>query len=100
MLRAGELQRSADQGQMDADRAAFEGDRDFAMNQYMRYNAGILNNAPQSVGQVPANTVDPLAATIGGAMSGFGFGRQFDTQWLYSQQSCRKQLKFTIPTQP
>lgn len=80
MLRAGELQRSADQGQMDADRANFEGARDFDMNQYMRYNAGILNNAPQSVGQVPANTVDPLAATIGGAMSGFGFGRQFDRQ--------------------
>jgi len=78
MLRAGELQRSADQGQMDADRAAFEGDRDFALDQYMRYNAGILNNAPQSVGQVPANKVDPLSAAVGGAMSGFGFGRQFD----------------------
>ena len=63
---------------MDADRAAFEGNRDFNLDQYMRYNAGILNNAPQSVGQVPANLVDPLISCFGGAMSGFGFGRQFN----------------------
>ena len=77
MLEAGEMRR-AEQGQMDADRAAFEGDRDFALDQYMKYNAGILNNAPQSAGQVPANLVDPtMAGKAGGAMSGFGFGRQF-----------------------
>ena len=78
MFEAGGLRRAGDQGQMDADRAAFEGDRDFALDQYMKYNAGILNNAPQTAGQVPANLVDPMAAAFGGAMSGFGFGRQFD----------------------
>ena len=78
MLAAGELTRAGDQGQMDADRAAFEGDRDFAMDQYMKYNAGILNNAPQAVGQVPPNLANPMMAGFGGAMTGFGFGRQFN----------------------
>ena len=84
MLRAGELQRAADQGQMDADRADFEGNRDFNLDQYMRYNAGILNNAPQSVGQVPANLVDPLSAAVG-SMSGYGFENSLISQ-LQSHQ--------------
>ena len=76
MVRAGEMLRADQQGRMDDDRARFEGDRDFQMDMYRQYNAGILNNSPQSVGQVPANLVDPLSATMGGAMSGFGFGGQ------------------------
>ena len=58
----------------------------------MRYNAGILNNAPQSVGQVPANLVDPLSAAVGGAMSGFGFGRQFDKPAAVAPAAVPKQL--------
>ena len=47
----------------------------------MRYNAGILNNAPQSVGQVPANLVDPTMAGISGAIGGFGLGGRFQNMF-------------------
>ena len=80
MLQAGELRRANDQGFMNDARANFDGNRDFALDQYMRYNAGILNNAPQSVGQVKANTVDPLSATVGGMKAGFGFGGEYGPQ--------------------
>ena len=81
MLGAGEALRGAEQGRLDDDRTRFEGDRDFAMDQYMRYNAGILNNAPQSVGQVPANLVDPTMAGISGAIGGFGLGGRFQNMF-------------------
>jgi hypothetical protein len=62
---------------MNDDRARFEGDRDFAMNQYNNYNAGILGRAPQTAGNVRPNLVDPTMAGVGGAMAGFGMGQKF-----------------------
>lgn len=85
MVKAGEMLRADEQGRMNDDRARFEGDRDFQMDLYRQYNAGILNNAPQSVGQVPANLVDPISATVGGMTAGYGFGKQFDTPAVQSQ---------------
>ena len=60
------------QGQLDADREAFERQRDFAMNQYGNFNS-ILGNMP-SVGQVRASTANPYTAALSGAMMGAGFG--------------------------
>lgn len=77
MMRSGEGYRTDQQNQLDDTRANFEGNRDYALDQYMKFNAGILNNAPQSVGQVQPNLVSPTAATLGGAMQGFGFGGKY-----------------------
>lgn len=62
------------QNQYDAARSRFEGGRDFALDQYNRYNAGILGRAPQSTGSIRPNMVDPTMSALGGAMAGAGFG--------------------------
>jgi len=77
LLNAGGVLQGDAQAAMNDARANYDGNRDFALDQYMRYNAGILNNAPQSVGQVKANTVDPRTATLGGMKAGFGFGGEY-----------------------
>jgi len=77
LLNAGGVLQGDAQAAMNDAKANYEGNRDFALNQYMAYNAGILGKAPQSVGQVPANTVDPRTATLGGMKAGFGFGGQY-----------------------
>jgi hypothetical protein len=77
-MNAGGILQGFDQGQMNADRAAFEGNRDFAMNAYTGYNNGILNRAPDNnqpiSGDAPAS---PLAGAIGGAMQGYDFYNQY-----------------------
>ena len=62
------------QNQYDDTRANFEGGRDFALDQYNRYNAGILGRAPMSPPTQQPNLVDPTMSAIGGAMAGAGFG--------------------------
>ena len=100
MLAAGELLRAGDQGQMDADRAAFEGDRDFAMDQYMKYNAGILNNAPQAVGQVPPNLANPMMAALGVQWLALVSADSFMRQVLqHSSQLFRAYGNFMSPAQ-
>jgi len=76
MLNAGGVLQKDLQNQYNNDRSNFEGNRDFAMNQYTNYNAGILNNAPQTSGQVTPNFIDPTMAGFGGAMAGYGMGGQ------------------------
>lgn len=77
MLNAGGVLQGDAQNTMNDAKANYDDERDFALNQYMKYNAGILNNAPQSVGQVNPNTVDPMTATLGGMKAGFGFGGEY-----------------------
>jgi len=77
LMNVGEIRRGDEQGFMNDARANFDGSRDFALDQQIKYNAGILNNAPQSVGEVPVNSVDPLTATLGGMKAGYGFGGQY-----------------------
>ena len=74
MLNAGGVLQKDLQNQYSDDRSNFEGNRDFAMNQYRNFNAGILNNAPQTPGTVTPNFIDPTMAGFGGAMSGAGIG--------------------------
>ena len=73
---AGAMFQTDAQNVMDDNRARFEGDRDFAMDQINRYNAGILGRAPQTAGNVRPNLVDPTMAGLGGAMSGLGIGKR------------------------
>lgn len=70
--KAGGMLQMDNQGQLDADREAFERYRDFAMGQYGQMN-NILGGVP-NVGQVTPNTSNPYTAMLSGAMMGAGFG--------------------------
>ena len=76
MANAGSMFRTDDQNRMNDDRARFEGNRDFAMDQIGNYNASILGRAPQTAGTVEPNLVDPTAAAMGGAYAGSGMGQK------------------------
>ena len=76
-MNAGQMQQGFGQDQMNADRAAFEGNRDYDMGVYGNYNAGILGRAPDSSQRVGVNNVSGAAGLMGGAMQGMGFQDQF-----------------------
>lgn len=64
------------QGFINADMAGFNEARDFPLDQYIRYNQGILNNAQTQSPQNPTGvTASPLGGFIGGAQMGYGFGQ-------------------------
>ena len=67
----GMLQKDA-QAQLDADRAAFERERDFAMGQYGAFG-NIIGGVP-NVGQISPSTANPYTAALSGGMMGAGFG--------------------------
>jgi hypothetical protein len=77
MLDAGGIRQRDEQNQLDDARMRFEGDRDFALDMYNEYNAGILGRAPQTSGPQTPNLVDPNMAMLSGGMAGFGFGRKY-----------------------
>lgn len=60
------------QGQLDADRAAFERQRDFDMAQLSNFNS-LLGGLP-STGNVQPITANPYTASLSGMMMGAGFG--------------------------
>ncbi len=65
------------QGYLDDQRNRFEDDRDFALNQNMKYQNGILSRAQYNSSQNPQGvTASPGAAAIGGAISGAGWGNK------------------------
>lgn len=74
---AGGMLRTDNQAQLDDARARFEDERDFAMNQLVNYNAGILGRTPTSFGQLDNNYANPTGAGLSGAMMGFGFGQKY-----------------------
>ena len=69
----GAFQKDA-QNQMNTDKAQFENDRDFQLNQYNKYMSGIMGKAPMTTGQVTPNLYDPQMSGFMGAMQGFGMG--------------------------
>lgn len=77
MANAGSMFQTDEQNRMNDDRARFEGNRDFELDMYNKFNAGILGRAPQTAGNVRPNTVDPTTAAFGGAMAGMGMGQRF-----------------------
>ena len=77
MLNSGSAYQKDLQNQYNDGKANFNDERDFMMNQYTKFNSGVLNNAPQGPGQITPNYVDPTMSAINGAMMGGGFGNQF-----------------------
>lgn len=76
-MRAGGFGQAQDQAALADARSRYEMARDFPMQQYQNYMASILGRAPGSSQNVEANMVNPMAASVGGALSGFGmFGGQ------------------------
>ena len=80
MQGAGGMLRQDAQNVMDDNRARFEGNRDFDLNQIMAYNAGILGRTPTSTGNIQTNMANPMMGAMSGAMAGFGFGKQYGPQ--------------------
>ena len=80
MVGAGNAFQSDLQRQYNDNRANFEGNRDFEMDMYNQYNAGILGRAPQTAAKQNPNLVDPNMAALSGGMAGFGFGQKYGGQ--------------------
>jgi hypothetical protein len=59
--------------------------RDFALDQQIKYNAGILNNSPMDVGQVNPVTANSATAGFGGAMAGAGIGMDLYNKYKASK---------------
>lgn len=74
MTGAGQNLRNYNQLALDDAKAAFERDRDFALDQQIKYQGGILNNAVYDNKEVAPNYHNTGAATFGGAMQGAGLG--------------------------
>ncbi len=74
---AGGMLRGDEQAQLDDARSNFDNQRDFAMNQLVNYNAGILGRTPTSIGTLTGQTANPTMAGLSGAMTGFGFGQKY-----------------------
>ena len=79
-MNAGNTLQGYDQAAMTDAQAAFERQRDFEMQQRLAYQQGMLGQAPNSVGAVAANGVDPVQGAFSGAMQGFGFANQYGDQ--------------------
>jgi len=77
---AGRYLQGEEQNRLNDERARFEGNRDYAYNMYKDYMSGMLGRAPTTGNSAQPNMVNPAAATLGGAMTGFGFGQQYGPQ--------------------
>ena len=75
MTGAGNAFQTDSQNQINADKAQFEDDRDFQLNQYNKFMSGIMGNAPTNSSQnVKPNLYNPNMSGLMGAMQGFGMG--------------------------
>ena len=74
---AGRYLQGEEQNRLNDARARFDGNRDFGYNMYKDYMSGMLGRAPTTDNRAAANMVNPGAAAMGGAMTGFGFGRDY-----------------------
>jgi hypothetical protein len=76
-MNAGGILQGYDQAGYDANRATFEGNRDYASGVYSNYNAGILNRAPQNNQPTAVNNSSAIGGAVGGAMLGYDFSKQY-----------------------
>ena len=65
-----------EQARMNDERNRFERNRDFALDNQMKYQNGILNRAVYNSQATTPNMHSPSAATMGGMMQGAGMGMQ------------------------
>ena len=64
------------QAGFDDARQRFEGERDFAGNQYSNFMSNIMGRAPMNPATRSPNYHNPMMGGINGAMAGFGFGQK------------------------
>jgi hypothetical protein len=76
-MNAGNSLQGYNQAGLDDARRRFEEDRDFELQKRTGYQSGMLGKSPNSSQNVTANTMNPYAAGVGGAMQGFGYAKQY-----------------------
>jgi hypothetical protein len=74
MNNAGANMQGFDQARMNDQRDRFERNRDFGLDNQIKYQTGILNRAVYNSSSTTPNMHSPNAAMIGGAMQGAGIG--------------------------
>ena len=74
MNSAGNNLQGYDQARMNDERNRFERNRDFGLDNQIKYQRGILNNAVYNSSSTTPNMHSPDAAFMGGAMQGAGIG--------------------------
>jgi len=75
MTGAGNAFQADAQNQMNTDKAQFEDDRDFQLNQYNKFMSGIMGKAPSNSPQnIQPNLYNPNMSGLMGAIQGFGMG--------------------------
>ena len=95
LTRGGGMLQMDEQGQLDANRAAFERERDFAMGQYGSFG-NILGGMP-SVGQISPSRANPYTAALSGGMMGAGFGRNIMDYFNQNRQPSYSNTGFMGP---
>lgn len=74
------------QNRLNDEKARFEAQRDYEMQQLNAYNTGILGGrGGNSLSGINAVTANPFAGTVGGAMLGAGFGKEYSPM-MFGQQ--------------
>jgi len=74
------------QNRLNDEKARFEAQRDFEMQQLNAYNTGILGGrGGNSLSGINAVTANPFMGTMGGAMLGAGFGKEY-APTMFGQQ--------------
>ena len=75
MTTAGGAYQTDAQNQLNADKAQFEDDRDFQMNQYGKFMSNILGRSPMAPpSNISPNLYNPNMSGLMGAIQGFGMG--------------------------
>jgi hypothetical protein len=80
MTDVGSAYQGDEQGKLDDNRMRFEGERDFASDQYNKFMSGILGRAPMSPAGYAGNYSNPTLGGVQGAMAGAGFGNKYGQQ--------------------
>lgn len=77
MTASGDRFQKDEQNQLNADRAKYEDDRDFQMNQYGKFMSNILGRSPMAPpSNIQPNLYDPTMSGLMGAIQGYGLGNK------------------------
>jgi hypothetical protein len=83
-MNAGNSLQGYSQAGMDDQRRRFEEQRDFELAQRKGYQSGVLGKSPNSP-SVNATTASPVAGALTGAMTGFGFMKEYGDRFQTPQ---------------
>jgi len=90
-MNAGNSLQGFSQAGMDDKKKRFEDERDFELNQRKGFQSGVLGKSPTSP-SVRATTASPVAGALSGAMTGFGFMKEYGDQSNQPQKSIAQPL--------